>query len=390
MKRLTFITEFYPNETSGLGPWCERYKGLYGKLFQDGDASFRTAWYSLADSCLREKKGDELITSSSTIVCFLMSELMRACFGKRQTTLVIAYPLLRTSAFVTSAVTVLLLRAMKATGMVRVVVDFIDPPLMMIDMFVGSGVKKRVMLFLRRIQEKALLRSAEHVITNAPEMGEYLQTQHQLDIQAFHVIPMGLNVAEVRPVARRPHHAGFAICYGGVLSVDRGARELFSCIEKVNAIRPVELLCCGRLDGTLDLPNRSWLKVLTGLTYREYMEILSNRADAGIIPYPVSDWWSRVSISKLATYAAAGIPILSTNLGHTRKFLTAWDCGLVAESWEEMEKQIVRLYDDRALCHRLGDNARKSAEQALDWRMLARELKMVLSRSALNRTEQET
>lgn len=379
MRRIVFLTQFFPGASSGAGPWCERYNGLYGKLFRSGDGnSLQTAWYDLQESTLREMTGDGWVVGRLSLYRFLWRELLGAMRMQETTTMVVAYPIFGTRDVVASSFTAVLLRVMRLTGKVRVLIDFIDPPLMMISLFVKNPLKRMALRFFRRRQEQFLLRSANIIVTNAPEMGSYLRDEHLLTHQEFTHIPMGLDIPAVQPSLAGARSSWFTLCYGGVLSADRGILELYTCLERVNTRFPVTLVCCGRVDPNLELPERPWLKIYSGLGYQEYMEFLMTRADAGIIPYPVNDWWGSASISKLATYAAAGIPILSTDLAHTRRFLAHWKCGLVAISWQEMEDNIIHLYEDRPFCGQLGRRARIAAEQALDWNLLTRSLAAVI------------
>ena len=68
---------------------------------------------------------------------------------------------------------------------------------------------------------------------------------------------------------------------------------------------------------------------------------------------------------------AAGKPVISTNLKETAKVLKMFNCGLVARDWKEFELHIERLYYDRELAKKLGENGRKAADKYLNNELLA-------------------
>jgi glycosyltransferase involved in cell wall biosynthesis len=253
-------------------------------------------------------------------------------------------------------------------------IDFIDPPLMMADLFVGRSFSGRMLACILRLREKTFLKLAHTLVTNSPEMGAYLKQTYELDGVSFVDVPMGVNVSDFVPSDDRWNRDEFTIVYGGAISADRGIADLIGCIERISVRISVRLLLCGRVDPSVRLPEQPWLEVHPSLSYGEYAALVSGRAHVGIIPYPVNQWWGMVSISKLATYAAAGAPILALVLPHTSRFITRWKCGEVAHSWDEMELLLDRLNSDRDRCRQLGENARTAAERALSWESVSKKL----------------
>lgn len=375
---IIIIASFFPGDRSGRGPWSQRYKGLYGRIFKRMEPSMQMHWYSVAENRLYICSTKGVEQHSQSIYRYLLHQLFNILYFQTKTKFIISYPCFRGREFLKCAFLIAVLKLLHRFRRVKVYLDFIDPPLMMIDTYVKHALYKKVLSWAYPIQEKAYMWASHVIITNSDQMAEYLKQKYRLDSCRFVSIPMGINVSDFSPDPQRFQRDGFTIFYGGTISEERGILELFDCIDRVNRTHPVTLLCCGPLRQTLAISHDPWLKVYSNLSYREYVYLLISRADVGIIPYPVNDWWDKVSISKLATYASAGIPTLSTNLHHTAEFLRSWSCGLVAENWETMDKLIIQLYEDRNMCSKLGQNAREAAEKALNWSVLVSKLDKIL------------
>lgn len=220
--------------------------------------------------------------------------------------------------------------------------------------------------------------SCTKVIVNSADLGDFLKKKHGMNRQDFCEIPMGVDVCDYK-ADFLPVNGKFVLFYGGVLSEERGAVDLMKCVEKANQVFPVELICCGKVSPKLKFDKRPWLKVYDHLDYSQYIDHVSSSAHAGIIPYPVNDWWSIVSISKLATYAAAGLPVLSTNLAYTRRFIAENDMGLSFGRWDEVVDMLEMLFRDEGRRKAMSMNSRRAAEERLNWAVLAKKLEAVLN-----------
>lgn len=380
---ITFITNFFPKTDIGKGPWGERYNGLYGSIFSgEGRKSHHLEWYDLGRRCLHVQ-GDEGIRSIPTsLSSFLLVLLIRGVFRRDKASILLSYPCFRGREILGSLLLLITLGIVRFSGKVNICLDYIDPPLMMMNLYAGRSLFHKVKIGLISSRERMFLELSDTIITNAKEMGIFLQSKYRLSGKRIQAIPMGVNVRDFPTESKRDHQSHvFTLVYGGAISEERGIKNLLSCIERINRHRPVKLVCCGRIHPSMIMPQVPWLEVRTDLDYQGYVSLLMARADAGIIPYPVNEWWGKVSISKMATYAVAGIPIITTNLEHTAGFIRKHDCGLVAKSWQEMETLILRLAEDRSLCEQLGGNARTAAESELDWEALSAKLRRILSDS---------
>jgi glycosyltransferase involved in cell wall biosynthesis len=380
---LVICTEFFPLKGKNNGPWGERFNGLYLSVFNKYKSLRKNViWYSISERCVYTGRSGEVIRREASLYSFLLKTLHNAFFQEKRISFLIVYPIFRLREFHKSLFIILILKALNKTKHVNIIIDFLEPPLLIISLNKINHFFKKVMLLVSAFQEKAYLKVASRILTGGDQMSCYLSTTYKIDITKFAVIEQGINVSDYGERSANISHEEFTIFYGGLLSKDRGIEELIDCIEKINKLYPVNLLCCGKIHPSLKLPRHSWLKVYTKLDYDEYVNKMLKYADVGILPYPVNDWWGKISVSKLATYAAAGIPIISTALPHTELFLRRWNCGHTAKDWHGIESLIIKLYRDRDLCKILGRNARIAAEQALDWPVLVEKLENILSQLA--------
>jgi len=74
-----------------------------------------------------------------------------------------------------------------------------------------------------------------------------------------------------------------------------------------------------------------------------------------------------MSLTKMATYMAVGLPVLSTQLTETSNILSKWNCGISVKDWTEMANALRQLCEDKSLRERLGKNARRAAVEEYNW-----------------------
>jgi glycosyltransferase involved in cell wall biosynthesis len=99
----------------------------------------------------------------------------------------------------------------------------------------------------------------------------------------------------------------------------------------------------------------------------EQLAELLQKIDVGLIPYVDREYWGRMSITKMATYMAAGLPILCLELTETSRIIAEWNCGISVRDWDGMTAAIKKLYADSSLVQYLGENARRAAVEEYNW-----------------------
>jgi glycosyltransferase involved in cell wall biosynthesis len=85
-----------------------------------------------------------------------------------------------------------------------------------------------------------------------------------------------------------------------------------------------------------------------------------------------------MSMTKMATYMAAGLAVLSTQLTETSNILKQWNCGISVKDWSEMASALRQLCEDKSLRERLGKNARRAAVEEYNWNKQAEMLRQFL------------
>jgi len=330
---LLIISSFFPNSNVGRGPWSERFNGLYLKLIKKPMALAGVYWYSMRGEHFISQKEIIIVSEECFFLSFLFQTLIDVFKYNNKIIFLIAYPCFRSREVVVSELFFRICTVLRRLGYAEIIVDFIDPPIFMAKMQARHKFIEKIIFYFKKREEKDYLLCSDTIITNADAMADFLREEYNLDSNRFTSIPMGINVADFSPDPERFHRKQFTILYGGTISDDRGILRLIECIERINKKVVVNLTLCGKIIKPIKLPKFPWMKVFPNLTYKQYRNIIMKYADIGIIPYPVNKCWRLVSISKLTTYLAAGIPVLSTNLLETAQFIKQWNCGFLASSW---------------------------------------------------------
>jgi glycosyltransferase involved in cell wall biosynthesis len=181
------------------------------------------------------------------------------------------------------------------------------------------------------------------------------------------VVPMAAHHDIVVPKSSVSQGPGLTLGYIGTISKSRGFPEL---IELVKRLRTegvaVDLVINGSNPENIDLGTYSWVRLCDRQPLEQFSELLRT-IDVGVIPYVDKEYWGRMSITKMATYMAAGLPILCLHLTETSNIIAKWDCGISAEDWSSMETAIRRLCHDKSLVKKLSENARIAAVKEYNW-----------------------
>jgi len=117
-------------------------------------------------------------------------------------------------------------------------------------------------------------------------------------------------------------------------------------------------------------------KHLGFLPYRELQKVITC-ADVFVIPF--EDKPSNLGRwpGKIGKYLSQGRPIISNPVGVMKSLLTEYKIGLLAdETPEDMAEKILFLRDNPKLCNEFGYNARKLAENDLNWSKLTDKLEL--------------
>jgi glycosyltransferase involved in cell wall biosynthesis len=195
----------------------------------------------------------------------------------------------------------------------------------------------------------------------------------QLGGTNIHVIPNGVDPARFDPT---PKQGGrFTVGFVGTLKPWHGLPVL---VEAAKLARmcgvDLNLLIVG--DGPArelleaDIAKAGLHKIakLTGAVQPQDIPPLIARMDVAVAPYPaMPDFY--FSPLKVMEYMAAGRAIVASRIGDIGSLLIDGKTGLLVKAGDPaaLAGAIVRLSHDRALCVRLGSNARAIVERKHSW-----------------------
>lgn len=172
-----------------------------------------------------------------------------------------------------------------------------------------------------RLLERVLFGLADRVAVPGPVVAGWLARDHRLPPARFAVVPNGAPRALLE-VPRRAGGGPARFVYVGNLSArqDRGIRALCRAFA-ARAPGDAELVLIGEgggwIEGELGTPG---LEVLDALPEEETFAWLA-RADLALIPYPTGGYYPAVCPTKLALYALARVPIISTDAETSRALI---------------------------------------------------------------------
>jgi len=105
-----------------------------------------------------------------------------------------------------------------------------------------------------------------------------------------------------------------------------------------------------------------------GWVTRDKVKDLFASASIGVVPHHVCGHWNTTIPNKLFDYMAAGVPVVSTNVGPMERIITHYDCGRIYQDHnpDSFAKTIGEL-GDQALREQLGENGRQAVIKAFNW-----------------------
>lgn len=165
-----------------------------------------------------------------------------------------------------------------------------------------------------------------------------------------------------------------AVTYIGLLSPDRGVKEMIQAIGIVNRTRPARLI----LGGKFPVPaQETQAKSLPEFKYVDFRGFLSRdrvaevfrEVKAGIVvTHPLSNH-RFAYMTKLFEYMAAGIPVIAADFPLWRTIVEGAGCGLLVEPLnpEALAQAITRLLVNPEAAEEMGKRGRKAVEEQYNW-----------------------
>ena len=362
---MLFLTKYVCRSSVDFrGPIGERYAGLYYSFMERFRGEYDFYWYTGDGEAFdyepesNSLQARHLFTTGQSrlsLVRLLLSFCVRN--NKSQNFVVLSYPNFPKTLLV--AALLLVLRPWRVT----VVVDVQDLAL--------PRETPWTMSYLVWWLVNELLYCYAHFVVNANECAKLYARRARGSIE---VIPMAAHDKIFTPANSSERRKGLTLIYVGSLEHRRGFPRVIEVLKEVRSEGfDVNLIINGDKPDDLDLDAYPWVELHGKQPLISLAELLRS-ADVGIIPYLDSDYWGRMSITKMAMYMAAGLPVLTLRLTETANILTKWDCGVSANDWDDFAAAIKKLCEDKSWRARLGANARKAAVEEYNWEKQAERL----------------
>jgi len=141
-------------------------------------------------------------------------------------------------------------------------------------------------------------------------------------------------------------------------------------------IPELRLLLIGHMDKTLerDLRERGLGEriILPGFVSQEELPLYLAASDVFLVGLTQNAYNEARWPSKLGEYLAAGRPVIGSDVGDTRQVIADGKAGyVVGEDPSDIRDKLSLILSDASLADRLGQNARRVAEERLAWPLLA-------------------
>lgn len=226
-----------------------------------------------------------------------------------------------------------------------------------------------------KMLERLCIPRANHVLTVNGSLARLFEQTYGID-QVGVVRNVPDRSADIDATSRAqlglPENLKILILQGSGINRNRGAEELLSAVALT---RGVLLLIVGSGDALPDLKKRAArpdlfekVKFLPRMPYPEMMRYTAC-ADLGVSFDKDAGLNQRYSLpNKVFDYAAAGVPMLVSDLPEVRAFVTRSGAGVVAERLDAkyLAELITRVLGDEAGQQRRRQAAKKAAEK-LNW-----------------------
>jgi len=185
------------------------------------------------------------------------------------------------------------------------------------------------------------------------------------------VIPNILDTNAIEKIASAPPQTkikGEFLLYVGKLAVNKGVRLLPKLMERLKTELPLVIAGEGPLRKELEVRGeRSGLNIIfTGWISNEEAIRLMRRARVLLFPSAWEEPLSRVLLEAMG----AGAVVSAINTGGTEDIIEDGVNGLLADSFEKWMRDVERLLTDLELSKRLSENARKTAKDRYEAKVL--------------------
>ncbi|MHA1410280.1 MAG: glycosyltransferase family 4 protein, partial [Candidatus Odinarchaeia archaeon] len=239
--------------------------------------------------------------------------------------------------------------------------------------------------------ERNILRKVDKIITVVDEAKQHYINDCGVDPSKITVV---MNTVDINYIKKIPvnkeliskYSNTFTITYTGGVGIHRGVDTVIKSLPKVKERVPdIKLLLIGfkgkteyekklkKLSKNLDVYENiefiKWAPFKDVINYIKASKIC-------LIPHRTSGHTNTTIPHKLFHYMMLKKPVIVTDAKPLKRIVEECKCGLVIPSgnYEKMAKAIIKIYDDKELALRLGENGEKAVKDKYNWEVEAKKL----------------
>ncbi len=177
----------------------------------------------------------------------------------------------------------------------------------------------------------------------------------------------------------------FAVVYAGIHGIAQGLEVLVDAAEIIKEEKEIQIVFIGEGPEKPMLMNRVKEKKLENVTFlpmqhKKDMPKIIASMDATVVPLKKLDIFKGALPSKMFENLASEIPIVLAVEGEAENLINSAKAGIVVEpeNSKEIAEAILRLYKDKELREKLGENGREYAIRNFSREAIARKLDNIL------------
>ncbi len=177
----------------------------------------------------------------------------------------------------------------------------------------------------------------------------------------------------------------FAVVYAGIHGIAQGLEVLVDAAEIIKEEKEIQVVFIGEGPEKPMLMNRVKEKKLENVTFlpmqhKKDMPKIIASMDATVVPLKKLDIFKGALPSKMFENLASEIPIVLAVEGEAENLINSAKAGIVVEpeNSKEIAEAILRLYKDKELREKLGENGREYAIRNFSREAIARKLENIL------------
>ncbi|KAE9635588.1 glycosyltransferase [Defluviitalea raffinosedens] len=239
------------------------------------------------------------------------------------------------------------------------------------DYYPGFYTKSKIRNIIVNMFEKIVMRHSDLIITVGQELRTLRRTYTKKEIK---VIPNGVKFNTFyNGIKHKPEH-DLTMIYMGKLDDWAGVDLPIKAMPQLIKIIPnIKYLIIG--EGPSEKKLKEMAKQLgveknvefLGLKSYEELPYYLSKADIGIATFQPIPLMKYAFTLKVVEYGAAGLPVIATRIGETKRYIEDYQTGLtISYDVQEFIDKVKMIFENKTLYDQLSNNGIKRAQE-LDW-----------------------